>query len=319
VSLFETLWQIHSGEIFGLPGKLFVDLLGLITFFLSITGLIYFFFPKWIKRRKKLQRSAGSLISANRWSLKWHNLTGNYLFVALIILFFSGMFLRPPLLIAIARSNVPPLKFSHLDQPNPWYDKLRDIHFEAETGRFLLATSEGMFHFTSGNTRPESFEMQPPVSVMGINVFQPYAGGAYLIGSFSGLFLWHPSQNVIYDFAMGKPYLGSATGRPVGMVKASGLVTNNRGERFLMEYDRGALPLWHQTAFPAMPVSMVAASTMSLWNVSLEIHTGRIFSSLIGNFYILLVPLSAIVAMLVTLSGYMIYRRGRKVRPGIRR
>lgn len=56
VTLFETIWQIHSGEILGLPGKLFVDLLGIITIFLSLTGIIYFFFPKLIKRRVRKNR-----------------------------------------------------------------------------------------------------------------------------------------------------------------------------------------------------------------------------------------------------------------------
>ena len=44
--LFNTLWELHSGELFGLPGKLAVDLLGLVTILLSTTGLLHFFFQK---------------------------------------------------------------------------------------------------------------------------------------------------------------------------------------------------------------------------------------------------------------------------------
>jgi hypothetical protein len=51
--LFDTFWQLHSGELLGLPGKLIVDLLGLVTILLSVTGLLHFFFPKIIKTRKK--------------------------------------------------------------------------------------------------------------------------------------------------------------------------------------------------------------------------------------------------------------------------
>ena len=69
VTLLETIWQLHSGEVLGLPGQLFVDLLGLITIFLSITGTIYFFFPDWIKRRKRKKRPYEKLVRANRWSL----------------------------------------------------------------------------------------------------------------------------------------------------------------------------------------------------------------------------------------------------------
>ncbi|QIA08035.1 PepSY-associated TM helix domain-containing protein [Draconibacterium halophilum] len=58
--LFNTFWELHSGELFGLAGKLFVDLLGLVTILLSITGLLHFFFPKIIKRRKKrIQEQTG--------------------------------------------------------------------------------------------------------------------------------------------------------------------------------------------------------------------------------------------------------------------
>ena len=54
--LFDTFWQLHSGELLGLPGKLIVDLLGIVTIFLSVTGLLHFFFPKIISRSKKKLR-----------------------------------------------------------------------------------------------------------------------------------------------------------------------------------------------------------------------------------------------------------------------
>lgn len=40
--LFKTLWVIHSGEIYGLPGKILVDLLGIALIFLTLTGLKIF-------------------------------------------------------------------------------------------------------------------------------------------------------------------------------------------------------------------------------------------------------------------------------------
>ena len=51
--LFKTLWELHSGELFGLTGKLIVDLLGLVVILLSITGLLHFFFPKIARRRRE--------------------------------------------------------------------------------------------------------------------------------------------------------------------------------------------------------------------------------------------------------------------------
>ena len=77
--LFDTFWQLHSGELFGIPGKLIVDLLGLVTILLSVTGLLHFFFPKIIKRRKKREKAVTSIVSVKKKNLHWHNVVG-YIF-----------------------------------------------------------------------------------------------------------------------------------------------------------------------------------------------------------------------------------------------
>lgn len=48
---------------------------------------------------------------------------------------------------------------------------------------------------------------------------------------------------------------------------------------------------------------------MSLWNLSLEIHTGRFFQVFLGDFYILIVPLAGLAAMTVVISGYLLWRK----------
>lgn len=309
VSVFKTMWQIHSGEILGLPGKLFVDFLGLITIFLSLTGIIYFFFPKWMKRRRHKKQVLTKLAKTNRWSLKWHNLTGAWLWIFLIILFFTGMFLRPPLLIAIARSKIAPVKYSHLDQANPWYDKLRDILYDDEKKIFLVSTSDGMYSMNRNENNLVAFNVQPPVSVMGISVLENYKGGSYMVGSFSGLYLWHPAHTEIYDLAKGELYRGATSGRPVGDYKITGVLTDVSGQKYLIDYDRGVLSSLQNIEFPEMPQQVLSESKMSLWNLSLEIHTGRFFRFLLGNFYILLVPLSSLTAIMVVLSGYLVYKK----------
>jgi hypothetical protein len=309
VSLFETIWQVHSGEIFGLPGKIFVDFLGILTILLSLTGILYFFFPGIIKRRKKRNKPVKSLIRANKWSLKWHNKAGAWFFAFLLLLFFTGMFLRPPLLIAIANLKLKPLAFTHLDQPNPWYDKFRGILYDNNRKQLMLSTSEGMYFLEKNSLKPRPFKNQPPVSVMGITVFDQYKKGAFIIGSFSGLFLWHPYHSDIYDYARGKVYTGSSGGRPVGYDKVTGIIRDIRGRPYMVDYDKGIVPLWHSGTFPGMPENILQQSKMSLWNLSLEIHTGRIFKSLIGDFYILLVPLSGLISIIVVISGYVIWKR----------
>lgn len=309
VGLFETIWQIHSGEILGIPGKLFVDFMGLITIFLSATGIIYFFFPDWINNRRRNGNSSSALNNVKRWSLKWHNKTGAWFFVFLILLFFTGIFLRPPLLIAIADAKISPIKHTHMNQPNPWYDKLRDLFYDKERKLFLLSSSEGMFFMNVSDRKPVKFEIQPPVSVMGINTLAAYRDGAYLIGSFSGLFLWHPSNPDIIDYAKGTIYENNSSGRPIGDYKVTGTITDTKDNQYMVDFDKGVVPLWHNKSFPEMPENVLENSKMSLWNVSLEVHTGRFFRNFLGDFYILIVPLSGFIGVMVVLSGYLLWRK----------
>jgi len=105
-TLFLTLWKLHSGELFGFVGMLFVDLLGLVLIFLSITGLLHFLFPKLISRLKRSKRSFSGTLTAKRWNLKWHNLIGYIFALFLLVNTTAGMFLRPPLLIPISSAQV---------------------------------------------------------------------------------------------------------------------------------------------------------------------------------------------------------------------
>lgn len=313
VTLFQTVWQIHSGEIFGLSGKIYVDILGLVTIFLSLTGIIWFFFPGLIRRRVKRKKDVKPLVKTGKWSLKWHNSLGFWIFPLLIILYFTGTFLRPPLLITIAESRVRPIFFSSLNQPNPWNDKLRDILYDPLRHKLLVSTYDGIYFMDPVSLKPEAPPVQPPVSIMGITVFSNYKQGFYLVGSFNGLFLWHPENGLVVDLMTGNASQGaSSASRPVGDYKVTGMITDNNGYPYLVDYTFGTIPLRHDHAFPAMPENIIRESKISLWNIALEIHTGRIFEKLIGGFYILIVPLAGITAIITVISGYVLLRRKKR-------
>ncbi|MFV0289492.1 MAG: PepSY domain-containing protein [Mangrovibacterium sp.] len=308
VSLFQTIWQIHSGELFGLFGKIVVDLLAVITLILSLTGIIYFIFPPLIRHLKRRGKSFQKLAIWNRISLKWHNKLGAWTFLLIAVCFLTGMFLRPPLLLTIASKKVKPVKFTHLDQNNPWHDKLRDFVFDSRTQQFIISTSEGMYWLNPTDFSTFRCESQAPVSVMGITCFEHFQGGTYLVGSFSGLFLWNPSVSKVVDFVSGQPAGGFSMGPPVGATKVSGLLANANGYPFICDYEFGALPLHHQQNFPTMPEEL-QNSPISLWNFALEFHTLRVFQSLLGQWYMLLIPLVGLTALLVLISGYIYWRK----------
>lgn len=305
--LFNTLWELHSGELFGLTGKLIVDLLGVVTIVLSVTGLLHFFFPKIIKRQKRKKKPVKKLASTFRTNLRWHNVVG-YIFVAfLIINTLAGIHLRPPLLIPIANKKVGIIPGTHPDSPNPWFDKLRRVEWDETLKRYIFSTSEGFYavdETLSGNL--QSIIPQPPVSVMGLNVFKPVGELKYLTGSFNGLYLWDLETGLISDFFTGAPHQrAGGVGNPIGANMAAGFVEAGE-DAWWFDYNRGALPL-SQKPFPEMPEEIRKKSPMSLWNVSLEVHTGRIFEHLIGPFYILIVPLAGLCLIMVLLSGFFIW------------
>lgn len=308
VSLFKTIWLIHSGELFGIIGKLIVDLLGVITIILSVTGIIYFFFPSWIKRRRQKQKNYEHLGKMNRFSLRWHNKIGAWTFLLLVLCYFTGMFLRPPLLLAIVNSKVAAPKYTLLDTSNAWYDKLRDLVYDEKEQQFIISTYDGMYLMNPNNLSVERCKYQPPVSVMGINCFTEFQDGTYIVGSFSGLFLWNPNVPTIVNYVTGSPYHEQFGGRPIGDVKISGLIINPSGYPFLVDYDNGIFPLHHQHRFPPMPEE-IKNQGISLWNFALELHTLRIFNALIGSFYILLIPLVGLCSIMVLISGYFYWRK----------
>lgn len=306
--LFRTLWVIHSGEIAGIAGKLFVDLIGLVFIFLTISGMIYWLFPKWVRKRKKKEKSIHSIVRINRFSLKWHNKLGVWVVFFLIVTTFTGMFLRPPLLITIANSRVGKIPFTILDSPNPWFDKLRRIIYDKNTDSFIIGTNQGIY-FVDAKLKSALTPVypQPPISVMGINVFENLGDGSYLIGSFNGLFLWNPTNGKIVDvFNPLMKVPENQGGPPLSQNMTAGFIDLGK-QQFIFDYNRGVESVHPSFPFPEMPHHIIKQSPMSLWNLALEFHTGRYYSILFGQLYILFIPLFGLTMLLILITGFWLW------------
>jgi len=311
-SLFKTLWLLHSGEIWGSVGKLIVDLFGLAIIIISFTGLMHFIFPKWLKRRREKKKDNGKLVLARNFNLRWHNRLGWIFIPFLIFVTITGMFLRPPLLIAIANSSVSPIPGTLLSSPNPWYDKLRRVLYDEQQHIFMFSTSDGIF-VTDENFREPMRRLmnEPPVSVMGCNVLEKKSESNYLIGSFNGLFLWNPLTGQLLDYLSGCPYEEpEVAGPPISKDMIDGWFVDNLGKEFYFDYNSGVLPIRNNIEFGEMSHEIIQKSPISLWNLSLEVHTGRIFEPILGMFYILYVPLAGICILVVLTSGFFIWWMG---------
>ncbi len=252
-SLFRTIFHIHSGEVFGLPGKILVDILGVLLIALCISGYI-------IPLRRSVKKHWKSVV---RFSSTWHRRIGLGSVFVLMFLVITGMMLRPPLLIAIAQLKI--------DQPadNTWHDALRAIRFDTEHGDWLLSTSDGFYSLSLDFSTIEKTDRQPPMSVMGINAFEYDATRKeWIVGSFSGLYRWNRSSSTVTDYYTGE-IAPEKTGAPFGLAPIAGWFDGP------VQYYSGA----ESPNVPTMPTSL-ADSPMSLYQLALEVHTGRIFTML---------------------------------------
>ncbi len=303
IGLFKTLWLIHSGEVYGFIGKILVDIVGLIFIFLTLTGLFYFFNKKKLKHHKA--KNVKTTQTRNRFYLRWHNKIGWISLIFLIITTATGMFLRPPLLIPIADAKVGKLPYTTLDTPNPWFDQLRKIYFDKAQDRIIVATINGVYYSDDNfNSNLKRFDSQPPISVMGINAFEAVAPHQFLVGSFEGLFLWNTKTGSIYDYIEQKPYVKPIRkGPPIGNFLIAGYFKNAQNKELIFDYDKGLLK---PSLLPKMPKS-IEQTPISLWNISVEYHTGRIYEVFLGPLYILIVPLVGLMGLFILISGFIVW------------
>lgn len=317
VNLFRTLWVIHSGEIYGLTGKLIVDAVALTFIILCVSGVIYWLKKSKIKSKKRNRVRLDHDRRVMQFNLKWHNKLGWITILLLTLTTITGMFLRPPLLIAIADARVGKLPFTELADANTWLDKLRKIEYDSESNKYLLATSEGFFSCDPDfKAKPLAYSFQPPVSVMGITVLRKISTQEWMIGSFEGLYAWNPSTGMVSDY-LNRQSSQPQTGRsaPSRQYLVSGYVNEPGSGEVLFDYDKGALKKAGAIPFTRMP-EKISSTPISLWNVALEFHTTRIYGFLIGDFYILIIPLAGLAILMMLSSGFIVWYKRHRTKNG---
>lgn len=328
-TLFKLVWHLHSGEFFGLPGKLVVDAIALVLIVLSITGILLFILPYGIRRAKKLAAKARMkrLGKQFAWNMKWHNKIGYVTIVLTVWIAITGMCLRPPLMVPLVLSKLPQAVG---EDGNVWQDKLRAIRWDAVQGDWLVSTSEGFLRVDEDFSQAPKMlpdDECPKLSPMGVTVFESDGKGGWIVGSFRGIYRWNPvnhSLNQILDYFTGKPseetsmipisdnlvcgysedFLG---GKPLVFDFAKG-VEDAKGQAVALCNDEPKTSRNEES----MSDLICETAPMSLWNVALELHVGRCYSPFLGPLSDLFVFLSGLLITLVLLSGYIISHRRRK-------
>jgi len=325
---FRTLWMLHSGELFGAWAQYFVDFLGVILVVLCLTGVVLAFFPKLLKRQRKRQPEGKSVLRrVFKFSLQLHNKLGVYLLAFLLLLTVTGMFLRPPLLVAIARLRHQPLALTHEHNPNPWWDNLRMIRYDRHHNRWLLQTPFGFFTTSNLHSAPTKLEHEPPVGFMGTNVLQQEDADHWIAGSFSGLYRWNARTGESWNLYTGQRYVAPKhQGIPDFTYSVSGYSKDLSARPVVFDYNRGAeyalggakkaatdddeqeFVCYERADFSVMP-EQVQDGRLSLWRVALETHTGRIYTFLPNIVIQLFIFLSGTFLLTVLISGFIIWRK----------
>ena len=325
---FRTLWMLHSGELFGAWAQYFVDFLGVILIVLCLTGVVLAFFPKLLKRQRKRQPEGKSMLRrVFKFSLQLHNKLGVYLLAFLLLLTVTGMFLRPPLLVAIARLRHQPLALTHEHNPNPWWDNLRMIRYDRHHHRWLLQTPFGFFTTSNLHSAPTKLDHEPPVGFMGTNVLQQEDADHWIAGSFSGLYRWNARTGESWNLYTGQRYVAPKhQGIPDFTYSVSGYSTDLGARPVVFDYNRGAeyalggakkaatdddrqeFVCYERADFSVMP-EQVQDGRLSLWRVALETHTGRIYTFLPNIVIQLFIFRSGTFLLTVLISGFIIWRK----------
>lgn len=328
-TLFKLVWHLHSGEFFGLPGKLVVDAIALVLIVLSIMGILLFILPYGIRRAKKLAAKARMkrLGKQLAWNMKWHNKIGYVTIVLTLWIAITGMCLRPPLMVPLVLSKLPQAVG---EDGNVWQDKLRAIRWDAVQGDWLVSTSEGFLRVDEDFSQAPKMlpdDECPKLSPMGVTVWESDGKGGWIVGSFRGIYRWNPvnhSLNQILDYFTGKP------SEETSMIPISDNLVCGYSEDFLggkplvFDFAKGVEDAKGQAVAlcndepkksrneESMSDLICETAPMSLWNVALELHVGRCYSPFLGPLSDLFVFLSGLLITLVLLSGYIISHRRRK-------
>lgn len=320
ILLFQIVWALHSGEYFGLVGRIIVDLLGLLVMILSLTGIFYTFLRHRLEAKKgqeitkKEEDRKHRLAKKLSTNFKWHKTVGRKTFYAVLFVFVTGWVLRPPLMLPLVFTKAQPNRFSSLYSDNPWFDRLRAIRQDKHQGGWLLSTSEGFFKLKDFSAVPEPWELQPQVSPMGINGFAQRADGSWLVGSFTGLFEVHPEQEEsIRNYFTGESVGEVTMGPPIGSFTISGLLAgDNPKEDLVFLYDRGVvgrtdIPGEEAKPFPFAPQpEALNESPYSLWQAALELHAGRLYQPFLGTWgtalFIFFLGLSSVIVLITGLK-----------------
>jgi hypothetical protein len=124
------------------------------------------------------------------------------------------------------------------------------------------------------------------------------------VGSFNGIFHLERASGKVVDLLTGGEAVNISSVRTAEFM-VTGYFKTPRGEEFITTHERGLMPLSNAKLDGRfrMPSEVTTGYRMPMWNYLFELHNGRVFKGLLGELYVLIIPLGAFLLTFVTLSG----------------
>jgi len=113
-------------------------------------------------------------------------------------------------------------------------------------------------------------------------------------------------------FSPGKAVFSDPSGPPLSENMMTGYILTGKNNRYVFDYNKGLLSVPGSKPFPSMPQEVKEKSPMSLRNLALEFHTGRYYSFLFGNLFILFIPLFGTGMIIILLTGTWLWWKKQK-------
>jgi hypothetical protein len=308
LSLIEVFFELHDGSIWGLPGRLLWDAAALVLFFLCLSSFYVWYLPKtwkW-KRRDFAWKIRPSEKETFRFHLSYHKKLGWYFGVFLLVVFGTGTFMRPPLILAIMNGSVSKELYPSLESDNPWQGKIRNAAYNSREDIYLVDTGDGVFAGKLSSPVFRKYDFKAPIFAMGASVFQEISPGELLVGSFGDFYTYDLKTQEYRSLLKTKV---KRAGMMSGSVMTSGMLVMPDGKMLVADQNKGLCSLdgKRYTSRFSQPEIVERNFAMPLWNYLFEIHNGRFFKGVIGGFHALIIPLGGILSLIVAVSGLVLY------------
>jgi hypothetical protein len=297
VSMFLFLLRLHDGSLFGWPGRIFVDIVGLALVFLSVSAF-YLWYAPWRNRTFPARRKKARYY---RFFYDYHLKIGIYGAFFILVVVLTGMLIWQPLYPLIMRQSLPASFSLAADATNPWQDKISKAAYLAEDKKLLLATRDGLFVGSlNGSGVFELLTTKLPVHQT--TVLKPLSGKRLLAASFTnGIYVWERDSDKVVKLHQGR-----------GRTMVSAAAVRDGEPLFWTSHDQGLVPLGAMSDLPfRMPAELAQQGRVSLWNFLLNLHNARLFRDLVG-YHWWIVQIGGLLLLLTTLSGTYdwLFRKG---------